>query len=81
MPFSVLSEKNDRRYLRINFTSRSYLMQLMSLSPLNNYEFKVSVIELFENGIVSLLRGEKNVKPHPQNRILVPFRGSFQTFC
>ena len=24
------------------------------------------------------LRGEKNFKPHPQNRILMPIRGSFQ---
>ena len=36
---------------------------------IKNYEFKVSVIELFENGIVPLFRGEKNVVPRLQNRI------------
>ena len=26
------------------------------------------------------LRGENEFEPHPQNEILVPFRGSFQNF-
>jgi len=57
-----------------------YLLRVLSKKKKKWHEiFEIQLIYFLVSELVPL-RGEKNFKPHSQNRILVPLRGSFQNY-
>jgi len=57
-----------------------YLLRVLSKKKKKMTEiFEIQLIYFLVSELVPL-RGEKNFKPHSQNRILVPLRGSFQNY-